>query len=188
MDAIVGLVAVIRLEVHGDCAIACHAEAVNQLLEIGTALFAVPPLELNGLGILTVVGAPDHDAGGVVVNLIHPQIKAVHDGQHDARLQGGAIRREQPIESAPELVVADLALRDQSRVVECGPFPNRIERVTLDQDVLQERQQRIGVARVLQSQRQLFLEPRALDEAVQNRQRAHTQSAQAQSFLLHGFS
>jgi hypothetical protein len=109
MDASVGLVAVIRLEVHGHRAIACHAQAINQLLEIGTALFAVPPLELNGLGILTVVDAPDHDAGGVVVDLIQPQIKALHDGQHDPRLQGGAIRRKQPIESAPELVVADLA-------------------------------------------------------------------------------
>src|SRR5262245_39031447 len=68
------------------------------------------------------------------------------------------------------------------------PFPNRIERVAIDHDVLQKREQRMGVAAVLQCQRQLFLEPHALDEAVQNRERAHTQPAQAQSFLLHEFT
>jgi hypothetical protein len=148
----------------------------------------VPPLELNGHGILTVVGAPDHDAGGVVVDLIHLEIEAVHDRQYDARLQGGAIGRKQPIQSASQPVVGDLALRNQSLLVECSPFPNRIERVALDQDVLDQGEQRIGIAGVLRCQRQLFLEPHPLDQVVQNRERAHTQSAQAQSFLLHGLS
>jgi len=77
----------------------------------------------------------------------------------------------------PSFVVADLALRDQSHIVECDPFANCIERVALDQDVLDQGEQCIGVARVLQCQRQLVLEPDALDEAVQNRQCAHAQSA-----------
>src|SRR5246127_696419 len=114
MDPIVGLVAVVRLEVHGHGAVGRYAEAVDELLEIGSALFAVPALELNGLGILTVVGTPDHDACGIDMDLLHLEIEAVHDGKYDARLQGGAIRGKQPIESTSELVVADLALRDQS--------------------------------------------------------------------------
>ena len=76
-------------------------------------------------------------------------------------------------------------MRDKPPVIECDPFPNCIERVAIDYDVLQQREQCIGVAALLQCQRQLFLEPHALDEAVQNRQCAHTQPAQAQSFLLH---
>ena len=44
------------LEVHGHRAIGRDTQAVDQLLEIGAALFAVPPLELNGHWILTVVG------------------------------------------------------------------------------------------------------------------------------------
>src|SRR5215467_11831368 len=177
MDAIVGLVPVIRLEVYGDCAVACHAEAVYQLLEIGTALFGMPTLELNGLEVLTLVGAGDHDAGGIVMDLVQLEIKSLDGRQHDARLQGGAIGRKKPIESASELVVADLALSYQSPIVERCPFPHGIERVVLDQDVLQEREQRIGITRVLQRQRQLLLEPHALDELVQNRERAHTQGA-----------
>jgi len=86
MDPIVGLVPVIGLEVHWYCPVICHAQAVYQLLEIGTALFAVAALQLNGLGILTIVGSPDHHAGRVVVDSLHRQIEAVHDGQHDARL------------------------------------------------------------------------------------------------------
>jgi hypothetical protein len=101
------------------------------------------------------------------MDLPHLEIEAVHDGQYHARLQGGAIRGKQPIESTSELVVADLALRDQSLIVECDPFANCIERVALDQDVLDQGEQCIGVAGVLQCQRQLFLEPHALDEAVQ---------------------
>ena len=48
--------------------------------------------------------------------------------------------------------VADLALRDQSHIVECGPLPHRIERVAFDHDVLDQGQQRLGIARVLQRQ------------------------------------
>src|SRR5215467_9343785 len=59
MDPIVGLVPVVRFEVHRHRAIGRDTQAVDQLLEIGAALFAVPPLELNGLWILTVVGTPD---------------------------------------------------------------------------------------------------------------------------------
>jgi hypothetical protein len=185
MDAIVCLVPVIGLEVHWYCPVICHAQAVNQLLEIGTAFFAVPALELKGLRILMIVATPDHHTGRVVVNAFHRQIEALHDGQHDARLQGGAVGREQPIECTPKPVVADLAVRDEPHIIECDPFPNRIEGVAIDHDVLQQREQHIGVTGVLQRQAQLVLESHALDEVVQNRQCAHTQPAQAQSFLLH---
>src|SRR5215467_417930 len=169
MDPIVGLVAVVGLEVHRHGAVAGYAKTIDQLLEIGTALFAVPSLELNGLGILTVVGSAHHDARGIVVDLLHLESEAVHNRQYDARLQGGPIRCKQPIKSPSELVVADLALPNQSRIVKCRPFPNGIERVALDQDVLDQRQQRFGVARVLQRQGQLVREPHASDDAVQNR-------------------
>jgi hypothetical protein len=75
---------------------------------------------------------------GVVVDLIHFEIKTFHERQRDARLQAGAIGRKQPIQSASELVVADLALSDQSHIVERHPFPHRIERVVLDQHVLKQ--------------------------------------------------
>src|SRR5215831_9051277 len=145
MDPIVGLIAVVGLEVHRHGAIACYAKTIDQLLEIGTVLFAVPLLELNGLGILTVVGSAHHDARGIVVDLLHLEIEAVHDRQHDACLQGGPIRCKQSIKSAAELVVADLALPNQSGIVKCRPFPNGIECVALDQDVLDQRQDRKSV-------------------------------------------
>src|SRR5215469_10741023 len=84
MDPIVGLVAVVGLEVHRHGAVACYAKTIDQLLEIGTALFAVPLLELNGLGILTVVGSAHHDARGIVVDLLHLESEAVHNRQYDA--------------------------------------------------------------------------------------------------------
>ncbi len=154
---------------HRDRAVSRDAKAIDELLEIGPVLLAMPPLEQNRLGILTVVGTPDHDAGGVVVDLLHLEAEALHGGQHDARLQSGAIRRKQAIESAPELVVAHLALSDQPRIVECGPFPDRIERVAINQDVLAQTDQRIGVVAVLERQGQLLREPHALNEVVQNR-------------------
>ena len=169
MDPIVGLVAVVRFEVHGNSTISRYAKTVNQLLEIQAAVLVVPPLELNGLGVLTVIPAAHRDTGGVVVDLIHLEIKTLHDRQHDARLQGGAIGRKQPLEGASQLVVADLGLRHQSCIVECDPFPDRIECVAIDQDVLDQGEQRLGVARVLQCQRQLVREPHARDELVQNR-------------------
>jgi hypothetical protein len=177
MNAIVGLIPVVGLEVHGDCAVICHAQAVNQLLEIGTALLGMPILEPNGLGILMVIGTPDHDASSVVVNPLHLEVEAVHDRQHNARLQGGAIRGEQPVQRACEPVVAELALREEPRFEQLGPFLHRIERVAINQDVLDQSEERIGVARIPQRQRQLVLEPHALDEVVQNRERAHTQCA-----------
>src|SRR5215831_6776883 len=122
MDPIVGLIAVVGLEVHRHGAVACYAKTIDQLLEIGTALFAVPLLELNGLGILTIVGSAHHDARGIVVDLLHLEIEAVHDRQDDARLQGGPIRCKQSIKSASELVVADLAPSNQSRIVKCRPW------------------------------------------------------------------
>ena len=79
------------------------------------------------------------------------------------------IRCKQPIKSASELVVADLALPNQSGIVKCRPFPNGIECVALDQDILDQRQQCFGVARVLQRQGQLFSDAHALNDAVQNR-------------------
>src|SRR6516162_11542502 len=87
MDPIVGSVAVVRLEVHGNSTISRYAETVNQLLEIGAAVLVVPPLELNGPGVLTVIPPAHRDAGGVVVDLIHLEIKTLHDRQNDARLQ-----------------------------------------------------------------------------------------------------
>jgi hypothetical protein len=60
MDPIVGLVAVVGLEVHGRRAIGRYTEAIDQLLEIGTALLIVPALELNGLAMLTIIGLPWH--------------------------------------------------------------------------------------------------------------------------------
>ena len=86
MDPIIGLVPVIRLKVHRHRAIGRDTQAVDQLLEIGAALFAVPALELNSLWILTVVGTPDHDAGGVVVDLLHLEVKTLDRRQHDAGL------------------------------------------------------------------------------------------------------
>ena len=169
MNTIVGLIAIIRLEVHGDRAIGRDAKTIDELLEIGSALLAMSPLELNGLGILTVVGTRDHDAGGIVVDLLHLEAKVLHGRQHSARLQGGAIRRKQPIESAGELIVAHLALSNQSRIVGRGPFLHRIERVAINQDILGQTEQRIGVVGVLQRHGQLFPEPHALDEVVQNR-------------------
>jgi hypothetical protein len=70
------------------------------------------------------------------VDSIHLEIKSLHDRQHDALLQGGAIGRKQPVERASQLVIADLVLRHQSRIVECGPFPDRIECVAIDQEFL----------------------------------------------------
>src|ERR1700740_2778685 len=101
-------VAGVPLEVHGNSTISRYAETVNQLLEIGAAVLVVPPLELNGLGVLTVIRAAHRDAGGVVVDLIHLEIKTLHDRQNDARLQGSAIGHKQSVESASQLVVADL--------------------------------------------------------------------------------
>src|SRR5262252_3153303 len=100
MDPIVGLVAVVGLKVHGHRAIGRYTEAIDQLLEIEAALLIVSALELNGLGILTIIGAAYRDTGGVVVDLIHLEIKPLHRRQHDACLQGGAISRKQPIERA----------------------------------------------------------------------------------------
>ena len=113
MDPIVGLVAIVGLEVHGHRTVARDTEAVNQLLEIGTALLGMPLLELNGTWVLTIVGTPDHHAGGIVVDPIHLEIETFHDRQHDARQQGGAIGRKQPIESASEFVVVDFAPREE---------------------------------------------------------------------------
>lgn len=86
------------------------------------------------------------------MDLLHLELETLDRRQHDTSPQAGTISRKQPIEGASEPVVADLALRDQSRIVECGPFPHRIERVALDHDVLDQGQQRIGIARVLQRQ------------------------------------
>jgi hypothetical protein len=79
MDPIVGLVAIVRLKVHRHCTIARDTEAVNQLLEIGTALLGMPRLELNRSRVLTIVSTPDHYAGSVVVDPIHLEIKTLHD-------------------------------------------------------------------------------------------------------------
>ena len=103
------------------------------------------------------------------MDLLHLEAKVLHRRQHSACLQGGAIRRKQPIESAGELVVAHLALSNQSRIVGRGPFLHRIERVALNQDVLDQTEQRIGIVAILQCQGELFPEPHALDEVVQNR-------------------
>ena len=177
MDSIVGLIAIVRLKVHGHCPIACDTEAVNQLLEIGTALLGMPRLKLNRSRVLTIVSTPDHHAGSVVVDPIHLEIETLHDRQHDARLQARAIRRKQAIESASESIVVDFAPRQEPWFERLAPFPDRIERVALHQDVLHQRQQCIGIARVLQRQCQFLLEPHALDERVQNRERAHAQGA-----------
>src|ERR1700751_3776805 len=88
-----------------------------------------------------------------------------------ARSAANSRSRARPSLSSPILPC------DQSHIVECDPFANCIERVALDQDVLDQGEQCIGVAGVLQCQRQLFLEPHALDEAVQNRECAHAHSA-----------
>src|SRR5215469_5587838 len=98
MNAIVRLVPVIGLEVNGHRAIGRHAQAEDQLLEIGTVLLAVAALELDGFGMLSVIGAAEHDAGGVVVDLVHLEIEAAHDREDDARLQGGTVGGEQAIE------------------------------------------------------------------------------------------
>src|SRR5262249_43667089 len=132
MDAIVRLIAVVGLEVHGHRTVGRDADAVNELLEIGAALLAVPPLQLDALCVLSIVGPADHDAGSVVVDLLHLQIKILHDRQHDARLQGGAVRDKQPIESACELVVVDLAPRNETHIEQPDPFLNRIECVAVD--------------------------------------------------------
>src|SRR5262245_13972097 len=77
MDPIVGLIAIVRLKVHGHCPIACDTEAVNQLLEIGTALLGMPPLKLNRSRVLTIVSTPDHHAGSVVVDPFHLEIETL---------------------------------------------------------------------------------------------------------------
>src|SRR5712672_4095044 len=82
MNPVVSLVAIVSLEVHRDRAVSRDAKAIDELLEIGPVLLAMPPLEQNRLGILTVVGTPDHDAGGVVVDLLHLEAEALHGGQH----------------------------------------------------------------------------------------------------------
>jgi hypothetical protein len=69
-----------------------------------------PSLELDGLCTLPIVGAGDHDASCVVVDLIHLEIKSADDRQHDAGLQRGAICGKEPIQRACEFVVVDLAL------------------------------------------------------------------------------
>jgi len=76
----------------------------------------------------------------------HLEIKSLDGRQHDARLQGGTVCSEQPVESARQLVVVDLALGDETRIEQCGPFPNRIERVAVDEDVLHQPEESIGVA------------------------------------------
>src|SRR5215467_6565749 len=131
MNPIVGLIAIVRLKVHGYCAIACDTEAVNQLLEIGTAFLGMPRLELNSARVLTIVSTPDHHAGSVVVDPIHLEIETLYDRQHDARLQGRAIGRKQAIESASEFIVVHFAQRQKPWFERLGPFPDRIERVAL---------------------------------------------------------
>jgi hypothetical protein len=95
----------------------------------------VPSRELDGLCTLPIVGAGDHDASCVVVDLIHLEIKSVDDRQHDAGLQRGAICGKEPIQRAWEFVVVDLALGDEARI-EQPLFLDRIERVAVDEDVL----------------------------------------------------
>src|SRR5712671_6186441 len=56
MNPVVSLVAIVSLEVHRDRAVSRDAKAIDELLEIGPVLLAMPPLEQNRLGILTVVG------------------------------------------------------------------------------------------------------------------------------------
>src|SRR5262249_9127727 len=108
------------------------------------------------------------------------------DREYDARLQGGPIRCKQPIKSASEPVVTDLARRNQSCIVKCRPFPDGIERVALDQDVLDQRQQHFGVARTVQRHGQLCGQPHAADYAIKNRYCANTPCVEAQIFRLHG--
>src|SRR6516225_3407033 len=121
----------------------------------------------------------------LVVSLIHLQIKPLDDPQHDARLQRGAIGREQPIKSTCELVIVDLALPDEACIEQLRPLADGIERVAIDQDVLQESEKRVRIAGALQRQRKLLLYPHACDEAVEDRQRSNAQSLELEFLRLH---
>ena len=140
------------------------------------------------------VAATEADRGGVVVELVEAHAEALPDGQDELGEQCAAVGIEQTIQRAPEPVVAEqrhVALADAEHAV--GKTVHRlllaIDGLALDDDGAQQHAQCAGVgdgATPIRGHeaRQRLVQPDALDEVVDQGQRAQSLGAQSEACLL----
>ena len=88
--------------------------------------------------------------------------------EHHASQQAGAIRLEKTIERTGQHVIPILSAVHQGGIVFDGPLLDGIQGVALDDDVLEQQQDRLGVARISHCLGQVGQKPHALDPLIED--------------------
>src|SRR5450631_213063 len=134
------------------------------------------------------------DRRAVVVQLIEAQVEALSDRQDDLGQQCSAVGVEEPIQGAPELVVAEMLHRlgvnaEHSAGKAVNGLLLAVDGLALDDERTQQHAQGAGMGDGATSvreheARQRLMQPDALDEVVDQGQRAQPLGAQSEACLL----
>ena len=202
-DRVAG-VAVGAAKRHGDVAIGAHGEDEQQLLEIGAVRFGPPVRDRRGgspadlAPARAAIAATEADRRGVVVELVETHTEALPDGQDEFGEQRSTVGIEQVVQGPSEAVVAQvphLLGADAEHAV--GEAVHRlllaVDGLTLDDDGAQQHAQCAGVTDGAtpvrgHEARQRLGQPDALDEVIDQGQRAQALGVKSEARPLHGGS
>src|SRR5882724_1492692 len=116
VGAVIGLIACVGFKVNGHRSIGTDRQTVDQLLEIGTMIFAEAAEQLHRLWVLMRVSAAEFNGSRIIMNLVGSNIKGLGGLHYYSSHQAGTVTLKEPIQGPAQSVIAQMLSGSQSRI------------------------------------------------------------------------